>query len=276
MATFMLSKTLRLQKSELFSRLGCLHHLYRYQSSSAQESASSEIDNTPDNSLYPAIKPAYPPGEWGDISRTYCWHIYRQAEESLSHNTAKERLEKLAGEKDHKICRVKPFDNQPRTLGFKQYVTNTHRNKRTLPDQVYTNEVSSETLTAVKDMIAETVLEEEEYLVKYKLMKPNLVFKDRQSELDHDFIGLVLRRMVALLSPLASHLTMCQIDESVRCEAFWQRYGFDREDVRFDSYQKWQGMTRFQMQGMLNWQIRHELPLPNVSGVKSQCGTRLC
>lgn len=214
-----------------------------------------------ESSIYPPIKTPYPPGQWGDISKSYAWHIHEQSESFKKVPNAKERLEKLAGKETVWLNKIQAYNRRPRTLEFKQFVTNTHISSGQ-PD-VYKNDLNEDTFTSIKSLIEETLLEVNEYQYMYKLNGHNKLIKGSHKHVkNHDVFGRILQKAMALLSPSHTYLTHAQIDEEVRCEAFWRKNGF--EDDKTPAKGKWLGMLNFQIKSEIDWQVRTETPLKPV------------
>ena len=254
-----------LSKNGLFDKIGRLQQLIRH--ASAETKISPLIDSAVESveSSYPPVKPEFPPGDWGDIPRTYAWHLHKQAGECLEVKTAQKRLEHLAQMAKGYPVTLQPvstYCDKPRTNEFKQYITNTHIIEG-LPG-TYNQEVSSDVMSTISSAVEETLIEE--HVSKYKLKlhgNKNRLYKGDEAHVnDHDLYGRIVTQITSLLSASSPELYFSQMDEYVRCEAFWRRNGY--EDMEIKSKTKWLGMLSFQYLGELDWQVRNEIPLQQV------------
>lgn len=240
----------------------------------ATESAAQE-DNVPD---YPPIKPHYPPGVWGDIADHSAWNIHKIAHDQLSIPRVKERLESMAGEKARVLWQVKALDRRPNNLEFKQHITKTHV-VNGLPSEVYSGIDVENAYSKIKSTIPDLILQEREYLHKKKL---DLDLKQRRCDesryIAHHLLGSVTRALMASLVPFCGHFLRSQLDEDVRVETFWHFGGFSGKEkqvqgkrIGFKSKDgKSLGFVQFQYKHKADWQIRSEMPLPEVSSMSSK------
>lgn len=238
------------------------------------ESAVQE-DDIPD---YPPIKPHYPPGVWGDIADHSAWNIHKLAHNQLSIPRVKERLEKMAGEKARVLWLLEAVDKRPNNLEFKQYITKTHVING-LPTEVYSGIDVENAYSKIKSMIPDLILQEHELLHKKKLEK-DLKQRgcDESRYIAHHLLGSVTRALMASLVPFCGHFVRSQLDEDVRVETFWHFGGFSGKERRAKGKRigykskdgKDLGVVQFQYKHRADWQIRSELPLPEVSLIPSK------
>ena len=130
---------------------------------------------------YPPIKPKYPPGVWGEMKPKKAWELHETRETLLSKETAKWRLEEMAGVLPGNLMWIiNSADAQPKMLSYKQYVTKTHMEKG-LPE-VY-NDFST-TLDPLADRIRpqveDVILLENEHCLKMKVETCSHIFDQRR------------------------------------------------------------------------------------------------
>ena len=220
---------------------------------------------------YPQPKPRYPPGKWGDMPEWKCWKMHEFGQDMLTIPKIKERLEKIAGEKKRVLQLAEPFTMWPADLEYKQYMTKTHIINGRLPDLYQSMNVDAE-MAVIKPLVINAIVQEAEMQYKHKV-SDNVMQNDIglvRTYKSHSLWGQVIRTVLAGLSANNEHLLRSQFDEDVRVETFWQRLCAVEEEKEVDDDEKkkwkplWPEMRTTQLKHKTNYQIRTELPLPQV------------
>ena len=115
--------------------LGISSKFRRFSTSAVRIVSAVAIPDT--ESLYPPIKPRYPPGQYGSLSEASAWRIDAWRDELLTIPRVKERLERIAGSENRFMWTVEALDRRPRNIEFRQRLLKTHVVKD-LPAEVYT------------------------------------------------------------------------------------------------------------------------------------------
>lgn len=220
-------------------------------------------------SLYPPIKPKYPPGQWGNISANSAWKIHEITHDVLKSPSAKWRLENLAGNNDTKLWLVSPLAPRPNNLPFQKIITRSHLIEGT-PD-VYKDDCLVED-NPIVEKCCELIqgIYEQEY---NQLSRDEMELTDSQMK---NFLSRVTKMIVGLLSSKNEHLRKGEIDEVVRVETFWRVGGFEGEEKSGEG--AWEGLEttdgvdpgilQFQYRHQTDLQLRSELPLPEVPSIQ--------
>ena len=213
-------------------------------------------------SEYPPIKPRYPPGKWGDMPEWKCWKMHELGQDILTIPKVKERLEKIAGDDRRTMQLMEPYTTWPADLEYKQYMTKTHVVNGRLPDLYQSVNVDAEA-AAIKPLLMDAIVQESEMQYKHQ---PG----DKENN-GHSLWGQIINTLLASLSSNNEHLLRSQYDEDVRIETFWQRLCAvpEKKVVDDDSKEQkrdplWPEMWTTQLKYKANYQIRTELPLPQV------------
>jgi len=228
-------------------------------------------------SLYPPIKPRYPPGQYGRLSEECAWKIDAWRNELLTIPRMKERLENIAGRywENRFMWTLGPMDRRPRNIEFRQRLSKTHIMKD-LPPGMYG--IDDETVCAAYERMRPLLLD---YIgLEWQHHAGTVLEKDAADtasdaelqQLVHNVVGGLLKTMIVELASSNEHLLRSELDEDVRVETFWYVSGFTGEGNKCDG--QWPdvklrngddaGILMFQYRHKANWQIRTELPLPEV------------
>jgi len=225
--------------------------------------------------LYPPVKPRYPPGQYGGLTEACAWNVDAWSNELLAVPKVKERLEKIAGLETDKrfMWTMEAFDRRPRNIDFRQRILKTHIVKD-LPG-IYTTD---EAVTSIYERLKPLLLDH--IRLEWQNQHGNILEKaatgsasdGELQQFTHHLIGGIVKTMIVELSASNEHLLRSQLDEDVRVETFWYVGGFTGEGNKCDG--QWPdmklkndedaGILIFQYRHRANWQIRTELPLPEV------------
>ena len=241
----------------------------KLRTSSVRTSSYSVKSNGPSSDLsgeveYPPVKPKYPPGKWGKITPKQAWEIHDEAEEILKEPKVKMRLEKIAGSWQAE----KPFmyglslmSAAPGTLPYRQYVTKTHLIEG-LPE-LYNEVDSSPALEQLRSSFVDAI-EYEADLYNYAVDK-NIVLSGRRFYFAHGMLGRFLDIAMSGMSTTYPHLRRAQLGERVRVETIWKRCGYSGDKAKGIVGVKYGDIVNFQLKHLASYQVRTELPLPEVS-----------
>ena len=220
---------------------------------------------------YPAVKPRWPPGNWDtvdcDLSEKLCWRLHDLREEMKGIGKAKERLEKLAGAEDRVFWKVSPFENHAGKTSedLLQFITRTHHVEGDgFPITPFLKDDMDSLILKVKAPIINAILQEHEHQYIYELAQGEL-----SSQLDEQNKFRARRQVKAMANTIISclaadypHLLWAQTDEDVRVESFWKTRGF--KDISPKAGVKLYSLLDLHYEHMADWQMRTELPLPDV------------
>ncbi|KAL8582331.1 hypothetical protein ACOMHN_037088 [Nucella lapillus] len=187
------------------------------------------VSNEGTGSLYPPIKPKYPPGRWGGMERSYAWLWHKHQEENLAIPDLQKRIAALC-EKEKKQLVMKVKDIRPGTLDFKTYVTKTHM-LTGLPD-IYKgldSPLLEELTTKMSPLVCDLIAMETDLTMKRGFLKKFRKAADQhQSEMTHGLLRSIIIHLTAQLAAHFPHLLQMQYDEKVTLSAFWDRDGIER------------------------------------------------
>jgi len=225
------------------------------------------------DSLYPPIKPKYPPGQFGGLTESCAWDVDAWSKELLAIPKVKERLEKIAGSENRFMWIVEAMDRRPRNIDFRQRLLKTHI-VHNLPEMYSVDDAVSSVYERLKPVLMDRVRLEWQHRhadVVEKVAAGSATDVELE-QLAHDLVGGVVKTMIVELAASNEHLRRSQLDEDVRVETFWYVGGFTGEGNKCDG--QWPnmklkndedaGILMFQYRHKANWQIRTELPLPEV------------
>ena len=262
---------IRLHERHVFRRISRLLRCSqtKWTTVSCQSTATNVLQR--DSPEYPPIKPRYPPGKWGDMPEWKCWKMHEWGQEMLTIPKVKERLEKIAGEKNRFLQLLEPFTVWPADLEYKQFMTKTHFING-LPDLYESMNVDAE-LALIKPLVIEGIVQESEMQYKHKVN--DNIMQQQSGKVctykSHHLWGQIISILLSSLSANNEHLLRSQYDENVRVETFWQRLCTVQEEKEEDDDSEerkrkplWPEMWMAQMKHKTNHQIRTELPLPQV------------
>lgn len=225
-------------------------------------------------SLYPPIKPRYPPGQYGGLTEACAWNVDAWRNELLAIPNVKERLEKIAGSENRFVWLVEAMDRRPRNIDFRQRLLKTHVVKD-LPGMYTIDETVSSVYEHLRPVLMDYIRLEWQHQHGEILEKAaaDSASDGELQQLVHHAVGGIVKTMVVQLAASNEHLLRSQLDEDVRVETFWYVGGFTGEGNKCDG--QWPdmklkndedaGILLFQYRHKANWQIRTELPLPEVS-----------
>ena len=220
---------------------------------------------------YPKVKAKYPEGFAATGSSAQAWQYYEQKEQLLKCQDAKWRLERLSGTQtslerkeatlwaEDTILMVKsdPYALVTPCLDHHQYIMKT-KLMANLPD-MYADVSVEEIASFLKPHVFDAIS-------SYMMQQQATSSLEKDFQFRHDVIGCILKTILAYTSSDNKHLLRSQLDEKCRMEAFWKRSGYEAED--FEEMEECcddsTDILRFQLQHNCNWQIRTELPLPEV------------
>jgi small subunit ribosomal protein S30 len=191
--------------------------------------------------------------------------------ELLTIPRVKERLEKIAGDKQKVLWLVEPMDRRPKNLEFKQRLTKTTI-ANGLPE-IYKN---FEDIDGIYDRLKHSVVEaidlELEYQERTRLQASanDTMQFDEDRHIGHSVLGRVMNSLVSRLAISNDYLLRSQLDEDVRVESFWLAGGFTGDGNQakgklrmLDREKNNAGIMLFQYRHKADWQIRTEQPLPS-------------
>ena len=219
--------------------------------------------DVPETVEYPPVKPKYPPGKWGKLLPKQAWQIHDEAEEIIKETTnVKFRLEKLAGDSKAKQPHrygMKLINVQSDTLPYKQFVTKTHTISG-LPEELYNDVDAGQAVSKLRSLIVDEI-ESEVNQYKFSANEKIIPSKNRY-KFAHRIMGRILTLAVASLSSEHLHLQRSQFDENVRVAAFWKKCGY--KNIKGILSATWGDIINLQYATNVNYQLRTELPLPEV------------
>lgn len=178
---------------------------------SAIEAAKVSVDEA--EVRYPPVKPKYPPGLWGSVAPKNAWKLYKTRENLLSKETAKLRLEEMAGPYDGKqliMWIAKSVDNQPGLLPYKKHVTKTHI-ERKLPDTYSDDAVTQVIMERLKPIIKDALLMHNEYYQNYDAGLRTAWKIERKAFQIQYLLGNILDALIGNLCFEAPHLQDAQV-----------------------------------------------------------------
>lgn len=210
-----------------------------------------------ESDLYPPVKPLFPPGSWGDISRKHAWQIHDRAQEINKIPHIKRRLEALAGENVVQAFLVTPTVKRPNRLPYHQYLTKTHIEDG-LP-AVYDNDALTQEINSKYDTLKSCVIDSilqvhNQYIYDMR--------KDSMAYLAQETMSALYYGLVAAMSPDKDYLQNSQIDVRVPIDSFWLRTGFEKVRQCRKVFDK---ALHFHVTYKAALQIRTEQPLPQVT-----------
>ena len=214
---------------------------------------------------YPPVKPQYPPGSWGSITPAAAWELHEEACELNDIPKARERLERMAGQRVLPSWRVCSLDAFPGTLTYKQHITRTHVIDDMPP--IYGSPEMTARVAAfseqLKPILIDLLVQEHESHFKVRTKGGDSgQYPDTERHTKtypaHVLLGQIVNSFYANLASKHEYLLRSQLDENVRVECFWFRGGYEKKvTMKHDRY-------RFQTANSASYQIRTELPLPEV------------
>ena len=228
------------------------------------------VSNEEPKSLYPPIKPKYPPGRWGGMDRGYAWLWHQSREDSLAIPDAQQRTTALC-EKEMNQLVMRVRDSRPRTLDFKKYVTKTHvvsdlpEIYGTALDSAVLDELTSRLSPLICDMI---VMETDQLQRRGFLKKFGMAGGRHDHELSHLLLRSILSSLATQMSAEFPHLLTMQFDEHVTISAMWDRHGIQRTRTRNLFPDKYEFNTvddqRVTAKTKADFVLRSDKPLPEV------------
>lgn len=225
------------------------------------------------DSIYPPIKPRYPPGRYGGLTESCAWDVLVWSDELLAVPKVKERLEKIAGSENRFMWIVNAMDRRPRNIDFRQRLVKTH-----IVNDLPGGHAIDDSLSSIYERIKPVLMDQVQ--LEWQHHDGNILEKaaagcasdSELQQLAHHLVGGIVKTMVVELGASNEHLLRSQLDEDVRVETFWYVGGFTGEGNKCDG--QWPnmklkndedaGILMFQYRHKANWQIRTELPLPEV------------
>jgi len=230
--------------------------------------------------LYPPIKPRYPPGRYGRLTERSAWDVDAWSNELLAVPNVKERLEKIAGSENRFMWIVEAMDRRPRNIEFRQRLLKTRVvQEYPPPTAAY---VSEDAVSSAYERLRPVLMD---YLgLEWQHQQGNLLEKaaagsasDGELQLYvHQLVGGIVKTMLTEMAASNEHLLRSQLDEDVRVETFWYVGGFTGEgnqcegqwpNMKLKPDEEDAGILLFQYQHRADWQVRTELPLPEVCTV---------
>jgi len=251
--------------------LGLSFKFRRLSTSSVRVANALAVHDT--ESLYPPIKPRYPPGQYGGLTEECAWDVDAWSKELLAIPKVKERLESIAGSENRFMWIVEALDRRPRNIEFRQRLLRTHV-VEALPGMNSLDETVSSVYERLRPALMDHIR------LEWQHQRGNILEKaaagsaldGELQQLTHHLVGGIVKTIVVELAASNEQLLRSQLDEDVRVETFWYVGGFTGEGNKCDG--QWQnmklkndedaGILMFQYRHRANWQIRTELPLPEV------------
>lgn len=238
--------------------------------SSVVSAEALPTNNEEPKSLYPPIKPKYPPGRWGGMDPGYAWIWHKSREDSLAIPDAQQRTAALC-EKEMNQLALTVRDRRPRTLDFKKYVTKTHVVSG-LPE-IYGASLDSTLLDELtfrlSPLICDMIVMETDQLQRRGFLKKFGMTGDRHhQELSHLLLRSMLTNLTTQMSAQFPHLLTMQFDEKVDISAMWDRHGIKRTRTRMVHPEKMAYDTvddqRVTAKTKADFVLRTDKPLPEV------------
>ena len=191
-----------------------------------------------------------------------CWEIYEEGNNIKQIPTVKERLERFAGSEQKWMVDLTGFDSSPDTLDYKQYMTKTHiiNSLPTLYEAVSVDNIYDRLKPSILRSLAQSFyFWENNSLHSNDLIDPKIKNNHVKS---CRFIGNFVNTLIPFLSASISSLQRSQVDENVRVETWFKRYGFSGDDKPVKD--KWHDLATVQYKDYANYQIRTEQPISEV------------
>lgn len=220
-------------------------------------------------SLYPPIKPKYPPGQqWGSMTPDYAWLWHRRKEESIAIGDVRERTKALC-EKEMNQLVYKVRDFYPRSLAYHKYVTKT-RVVDGIPNvyQRFIDAAKVDALVArLTPIVSDIILMETDQLERKKYLQEGFFnYCTKQACL---LVRNILGTLVTEMAAEFPHLQTAQYDENVTIAAFWDRHGFQRKSQvkhpKRTTMQEVNDKRISSSRGILDFILRSSKPLPEVN-----------
>ena len=245
--------------------------------------------------VYPPIQPRYPPGQYGRLTEVCAWDVEAWRSELLAIPKVKERLERIAGSENRFMWIVEALDRRPRNIEFRQRLLKTHIVKD-LPGMCTVDDTVASVYERIRPALMDYVRLEWQHQHGSILEKAagGSASDSELQQLTHHLVGGLVKTMVVELAASNEHLLRSQLDEDVRVETFWYVGGFTGEGNKCDG--QWPdmklktdadvgkvprkgkgedaGILLFQYRHKANWQLRTELPLPQVCIAACHCQVR--
>lgn len=177
----------------------------------------TSLEETETDAVYPPVKPKWPPGDWGDLSRETAWKRYKEKENLLAIPTVQDRLDyfKNKGEYGRKVWQFNPGTNLvPRTFEYQQDKTKSLLIESSLP-HIYDEINVDDEISLLKPVIIDTLLLENEFISREKV--------DPREKAKYVLRNMLLN-FTTLLSYKFEHLSTGCLTEDVLIKAFWDRY----------------------------------------------------
>jgi len=201
---------------------------------------TSHMQSKASGTLYPPIKPKYPPGITSSIPPQEAWAIHDKGVELNEIPKVKERLESMAGILPGiKQWHLTPIEEYPGFLEYKKHVTKTH----IIEDDpaIYTtiaNKTVNDYCNKVGPLIERILSQEQECHSKHHLFNYDEYFefqrRQQHARNTHVQVGHILQAFYACLGFDNEYLMRSQLSEDVRLETFWKKYGYKEEEVEED------------------------------------------
>lgn len=245
-----------------------------FQSKSVMKISSGNCSTMPqdkideDESLYPPIKPKFPPGKWKRLDEESAWKINDLSHTVLQFTKAKQRLDFLAGDTSRTLWLIEALTSRPNNTEFQKLITKTE----VLSNEPNIDISNNELVEKLSQLSASLNVDYSDLLIQgiNKILPQDCEDVERWNM--HKFVGNLLRSSVSLLSSSNEHLRRCEIDQNVRVESFWRVTGFEGDEKNCEG--TWDlpktvektdaGIIQFQYRHMADYQIRTENPLPEV------------
>ena len=209
--------------------------------------------------LYPAIKPLFPPGEWGGMSRKIAWRFHDEGVEINKIPHLKRRLEAMAGDVLHPIYNVHLVDPRP-NIPYKLYITKTHV-ENGLPELYNScSEELDSKYDQLKSEIQESLLQVHDELQLHQMRRTFVQFRTPYSA--QQTLKSLFNRITASLAAEKEHLLRTQMDEDVPIETFWLKNGYS-DIIKLGNLHYTEAL-RLRVTFNATMQIRTEHPLPEV------------
>ena len=245
-----------------FYRLSCQN--VKQQLTRNQHSFAPQSEYT-DEAEYPPIKPVFPPGiNWGDIPRKLAWQYHKEKEEVAQIKTAKGKIDNLA--KEFRTWLFPATQMQPLILDYQLSIMKTSL-KEGLPE-LYKQIDASDDFEICKAKVVEAISVEqaicrERFLYKRMMSNPPAAY-----QITHLHVKEILNSLYFSLVGRHAHLFNAEFDDTVKVQAFWDKYGIRRRTPKIlwnREHYPVKKESRFQAAHDVDFQIRTEQPLPEVS-----------
>ena len=259
----------RSRLTTFFKQAKCRHLLVRL-----NQTSSLQAFEEPNNEVeYPAVKPKFPPGIWGDMDSKMAWLWHEEGEKWKELPTIQERLDRLAvkdSEFGRKLWKYRSMQDRVGLSEYQQDKTKTALIQGE-PDIVKDTNIDIDNeFREVKNILIDKLAEEDEILSNDQQFRNNFL-KNKIEKINTKLIQSLVMEIVTVLSQKHEHLLNGQMDNEVDIAAYWDRYGVQSFKPKPNKEKKFplpprflQNYAPFQSESHISCQLRSNNPLPEV------------